>query len=148
MSSRLKIVTIGPFPPLRGGISDFHESLVIQLSKRNDVTVLDFKESKISGVNFVKIDIENSNEIIDSTKEIDLIIHLAASLGVVETEKNPVKTLDVNAIGTKNVLDIAYNSKVKRVVHISSTAVYGIPDHHPIFETDKLSVNSNSSDQS
>ncbi|HIF29845.1 MAG: glycosyltransferase [bacterium] len=43
MSSRLKIVTIGPFPPLRGGISDFHESLVIQLSKRNDVTVLDFK---------------------------------------------------------------------------------------------------------
>ena len=43
MSSRLKIVTIGPFPPLRGGISDFHESLVIQLSKKNDVTVLDFK---------------------------------------------------------------------------------------------------------
>ena len=43
MSSRLKIVTIGPFPPLRGGISDFHESLVKQLSKRNDVTVLNFK---------------------------------------------------------------------------------------------------------
>ena len=43
MSSRLKIVTIGPFPPLRGGISDFHESLVAQLNKKNDVTVLSFK---------------------------------------------------------------------------------------------------------
>ncbi len=43
MSSRLKIVTIGPFPPLRGGISDFHESLVTQLSKKNDITVLNFK---------------------------------------------------------------------------------------------------------
>ena len=27
---------------------------------------------------------------------------------------------------------------MKRVIHISSTAVYGIPDHHPLFETDKL----------
>ena len=43
MSSRLKIVTIGPFPPLRGGISDFHESLVAQLSKKNNVSVLNFK---------------------------------------------------------------------------------------------------------
>jgi glycosyltransferase involved in cell wall biosynthesis len=43
LSSRLKIVTIGPFPPLRGGISDFHESLVAQLNKKNDVTVLSFK---------------------------------------------------------------------------------------------------------
>jgi nucleoside-diphosphate-sugar epimerase len=24
------------------------------------------------------------------------------------------------------------------MMHISSTAVYGIPDHHPLFETDKL----------
>ena len=43
MSSRLKIVTIGPFPPLRGGISDFHESLVNQISKKSDVKVLNFK---------------------------------------------------------------------------------------------------------
>ena len=43
MSSRLKIVTVGPFPPLRGGISDFHDSLVKQLSKSSDVTVLNFK---------------------------------------------------------------------------------------------------------
>ena len=43
MSSKLNIITVGPFPPLRGGISDFHESLVDQLSKKNNVTVLNFK---------------------------------------------------------------------------------------------------------
>ena len=43
MSSRLKIVTIGPFPPLRGGISDFHEALVNQISKKSDIKVLNFK---------------------------------------------------------------------------------------------------------
>ncbi len=32
----------------------------------------------------------------------------------------------------------AHANGVKRLVHISSTAVYGIPDHHPLVETDKL----------
>ena len=27
---------------------------------------------------------------------------------------------------------------MKRFIHISSTAVYGVPDHHPLYETDKL----------
>ena len=68
-------------------------------------------------------------------KNIDYVIHTAAALPLYS--KKDIYTTDI--VGTKNVLDIAYNSKVKRVVHISSTAVYGIPDHHPIFETDKLS---------
>jgi len=30
------------------------------------------------------------------------------------------------------------NNKIERFIHISSTAVYGIPDHHPLYETDQL----------
>ena len=40
----MKIITIGPFPPLRGGISDFHHALFKQLSKSNDVSVINFKK--------------------------------------------------------------------------------------------------------
>jgi len=40
--------------------------------------------------------------------------------------------------GTRNILESALTHGVKRVVHISSTAVYGIPDHHPLVENDKL----------
>jgi len=40
----LKILTIGPFPPLRGGISDFHYSLFNEFSKHHDVSVLSFKK--------------------------------------------------------------------------------------------------------
>jgi nucleoside-diphosphate-sugar epimerase len=36
------------------------------------------------------------------------------------------------------MIEAAEKFKVQRFVHISSTAVYGIPDHHPLFETDKL----------
>jgi len=53
---------------ITGGSGLIGTELCNLFKQNHDVTVLDFKESKISGVNFVKIDIENSNEIIDSTK--------------------------------------------------------------------------------
>jgi len=40
--------------------------------------------------------------------------------------------------GTRNVLEAARKAGAERVVHVSSTAVYGIPDHHPICEDDPL----------
>ena len=39
--------------------------------------------------------------------------------------------------GTQVLVKAAFEHKVDRFVHISSTAVYGVPDHHPIFEDDK-----------
>ena len=36
------------------------------------------------------------------------------------------------------MLEAAHERRVERVVHISSTAVYGIPDHHPLLEDDQL----------
>src|SRR5438874_6649083 len=36
------------------------------------------------------------------------------------------------------VLEVARRRNIKRVVMISSTAVYGSPDHHPLYEDDKL----------
>jgi nucleoside-diphosphate-sugar epimerase len=62
-------------------------------------------------------------------------VHCAAALPLYE--KADIYSTDVD--GTRNVLDSARNAGMERVVHISSTAVYGVPDHHPLFETDQLS---------
>jgi nucleoside-diphosphate-sugar epimerase len=40
--------------------------------------------------------------------------------------------------GTRLLLEKAREHGVRRFVHISSTAVYGIPDHHPLLEDDQL----------
>ena len=45
-------------------------------------------------------------------------------------------TTDVD--GTRNLLEAAQKAGVDRFVMISSTAVYGIPDHHPLLETDEM----------
>lgn len=108
------------------------------LDKKCKVRVLDkenFDYSDcINDIEFVKGDIRNS-EIVDQVMaNVDVVVHCAAALPLYS--KKDIYTTDV--IGTRILLKSAYEHKVKRFIHISSTAVYGIPDHHPLFETDKL----------
>ena len=64
----------------------------------------------------------------------DLVVHCAAALPLYARED--IFSTDVE--GTRLVLESALAHGVARFVHISSTAVYGIPDHHPIREDDRL----------
>ena len=67
-------------------------------------------------------------------KGVDIVIHTAAALPLYS--KKDIFSTDID--GTKNVMDSAYMHNTKRAIQISSTAVYGIPDHHPLVETDTL----------
>ncbi len=64
----------------------------------------------------------------------NFVVHCAAALPLYSTED--IMSTDVQ--GTKNVLASAIEAGATRVVHISSTAVYGVPDHHPLYEHDPL----------
>jgi len=64
----------------------------------------------------------------------DVVVHGAAALPLYEPRD--IWTTDVE--GTRTVLAAAEELGVDRVVHISSTAVYGVPDHHPLVEEDRL----------
>jgi nucleoside-diphosphate-sugar epimerase len=61
----------------------------------------------------------------------DVVVHAAAALPLYPPDE--IHTIDVE--GTSTVLAAAGKA---RVVHISSTAVYGVPDHHPLIESDTL----------
>jgi len=63
----------------------------------------------------------------------DLVVHCAAALPLYK----PADIYSTDVEGTRIVLESAKAAGVRRFVHISSTAVYGIPDHHPIFEHDR-----------
>lgn len=82
----------------------------------------------------IKGDIRNKDLLKDVINDVDIIIHTAAALPLYS--KQDIFSTDID--GTKNLLEIAFEKNVKRFIHISSTAVYGIPDHHPIYEDDKL----------
>jgi nucleoside-diphosphate-sugar epimerase len=62
------------------------------------------------------------------------IVHTAAALPLYK----PADILSTDIDGTRNVLQAGLEAGVERVIQISSTAVYGIPDHHPLLEDDRL----------
>jgi len=80
-------------------------------------------------------DIRDQKKVDQCLEGVEVVVHCAAALPLYS--KKDIFSIDVD--GTKNVLDSALRHHVERVIHISSTAVYGIPDHHPLYETDKLS---------
>lgn len=83
---------------------------------------------------YVNIDIRNKNKLDNIIKNHDIIIHAAAALPL--WNKKDIYTTNVN--GTENILNAAQKHQAKRVIYISSTAVYGVPKKHPIKETDPL----------
>ncbi|KFM22154.1 Vi polysaccharide biosynthesis protein VipB-TviC [Marine Group I thaumarchaeote SCGC AAA799-B03] len=84
--------------------------------------ILDLEENRGK---IVKGDITNLFEIDNATKEIDIIIHLAAKISVNESVKNPSETFRVNVEGTRNVLKSCVKNSVKKIIVASSAAVYG-----------------------
>lgn len=62
----------------------------------------------------------------------DVVVHAAAALPLYSPEE--IYGTDVQ--GTRHVIESAREHGVRRFIHISSTAVYGIPNHHPIREDD------------
>jgi nucleoside-diphosphate-sugar epimerase len=65
----------------------------------------------------------------------DVLVHAAAALPIQVTR---AAIRSVNVEGTAVTLAAALEAGVRRVVLVSSTAVYGVPDHHPIHEDDPL----------
>jgi len=107
------------------------------LSRGHRVTTLDiadFDYPERGQITEIIGDIRDRSAVDKAMNGINIVIHTAAALPLY-TEADIIST-DLD--GTRNVIDSAHKAGVERFIHVSSTAVYGIPDHHPLLETDKL----------
>ena len=95
---------------------------------------VEFDYPEKNKINAVLGDIRDKDMVDKCMEGVDVVVHTAAALPLYSKEE--IFSTDVT--GTKNILESAYKHKVGRVIHISSTAVYGIPDHHPLVENDTL----------
>ncbi len=120
-----------------GGSGFIGSNVVKNLSKNHEVKIFDFKKPANLDNEFIQGDIKDTKNVIDSIKDCDVVIHLAATLGVIHTEENPVLTLDTNLGGTKNVLEACRINKIKKIIFSSSSEVYGEPLKIPMNEDDK-----------
>lgn len=123
---------------ITGGAGFLGINLVRYLLERgHKVTVLDiadFDYPERERVTIVQGDIRDRAAVNQATTGVNIVIHTAAALPLYKPDD--IFSTDID--GTRNVLQSALDHGVERMIHVSSTAVYGIPDHHPLLEDDKL----------
>lgn len=107
-------------------ISEGHSVVVIdnlQTGNRRNLAELE----KNANFEFIEHDIIEPLKI---AEKFDYILNLACPASPPQYYKDPIKTLETNSIGTKNMLELALKNKA-RFFHTSTSEVYGNPLEHP-----------------
>ncbi|HEY8725772.1 MAG TPA: NAD(P)-dependent oxidoreductase [Gaiellaceae bacterium] len=99
-----------------------------------DVVPLDDAELERS-VDELRGDVRDRESVGKLVQGADVVVHAAAALPI-QASRGSIRSVNVG--GTEKVLRAADDAGVRRVIFISSTAVYGVPEKHPIEEGDPL----------
>jgi nucleoside-diphosphate-sugar epimerase len=123
---------------ITGGAGFLGYHLARELSSDHDLTLLDiapFDPSEYpKNVVCHNADVRDESALRTLLAGHDAVIHAAAALPL--WKKQEIRAINVR--GTLNVLNAAQRNGIERVVYVSSTAVYGVPDKHPLEETDPV----------
>lgn len=93
-----------------------------------------YPEKENPNVDVIKGDIRNLEHLSKAMKGCHLVVHAAAALPLYSKEE--IYSTDI--LGTENVLKATMSNNIRRMIMISSTAVYGISTQNPMHENDPL----------
>jgi UDP-glucose 4,6-dehydratase len=83
------------------------------------------KISKNKRLNLIKADINDLRKLIKASKDVDLLIHVAAESHVDNSFILSNKFIITNVLGTSNVMEACRINKVKKIIHVSTDEIYG-----------------------
>jgi UDP-glucose 4,6-dehydratase len=81
--------------------------------------------SKNNRVRIIKADINNLKKLIKTSKNVDLLIHVAAESHVDKSFRMSNKFIFTNVLGTSNVMEACKINKIKKIIHVSTDEIYG-----------------------
>lgn len=129
-----------------GGAGFIGSNLTKQLlADGHQVTVLDNLSSgyrsnltPFPDVHFIEGDIRNESAVAIAVKGVEVVFHLAASVGNKRSIDHPLIDADINVMGTLKVLEAARKAGVRKIVASSSAGIFGelktlpIREDHPV----------------
>ena len=106
--------------------ANYKVTALVKYNFKNDIGWLNYIDKKIlKKIKIVSGDITDYNFIEEITKNNDYIINLAALIGIPYSYKAIGSYLDTNVIGTYNILRASQKNKIKKIIHTSTSEVYG-----------------------
>jgi NAD dependent epimerase/dehydratase len=108
-------------------------------NSRNDVGMLRFLPPKVfAQLEIVSGDLRDPEAVRGALFDVDTVFHLGALIAIPYSYVHPREVIETNVMGTLNVLMAARDLKTRRVVHTSTSEVYGSAQYTPIDEAHPL----------
>ena len=115
----------------------------LRYNSRNSRGNLEFLPDKqVDNLDIFTGDLKDPEAVRKAMKGIDVVFHLGAVIAIPYSYINPLDFTQTNVLGTANVLNAALNSGVERIVHTSTSEVYGTALYQPINEEHPLQAQS------
>jgi UDP-glucose 4-epimerase len=109
---------------LAGKLVENNKVVLFDNLTRNSLKDRPFKDHP--NITLIEGDVLDFDNVLNSMKGADIVVHCAAIAGIDTVIKSPTTTMRVNMIGSANVLEAAYRqSKIERVVCFSTSEVFG-----------------------
>lgn len=111
----------------------------VRYNSRSDVGLLhQLSPDVFSKINVVAGDLRDPETIRTAMKDIDTIFHLGALIAIPYSYLHPREVVETNVMGTLNIMMAARELRIRRVVHTSTSEVYGTAQYVPIDENHPL----------
>jgi len=111
----------------------------VRYTSRNDLGLLKLLSSEnLSLIEIVAGDLRDEHAVYKAVEGCELVFHLGALIAIPYSYFHPAEVASTNFMGTLNVLMACREHDVKRLVHTSSSEVYGTARQVPINESHVL----------
>lgn len=134
---------------ITGGAGFIGSTLASKFCEHNKIVLFDNLERNTiqhtdigshENVELIKGDILNYDQVLSATSGADIVVHAAAIAGIDTVIKSPIKTMEVNMLGTANVLRASSENGVSdRVIDFSTSEVFGSRAYRVTETTDTVS---------
>lgn len=111
----------------------------VRYNSRNDWGALQLiPTDKLQQIEVIVGDLRDGEAVHQATKGIEVVFHLGSLIAIPYSYIHPKETIETNIMGTLNVLTAARNNSIEKLIHTSTSEVYGTAQYIPIDEKHPL----------
>jgi dTDP-glucose 4,6-dehydratase len=111
----------------------------IRYNSRNNQGYIEYFKPQIrEKVEVISGDLRDAQAVREASKDVDIIFHLGSLIAIPYSYLHPTEVVETNVLGTLNVMKAGRENKVERIIHTSTSEVYGTAIYVPIDEKHPL----------